>query len=395
MTNRRELLQSMGLAGIALLPGRGLAQTEFAPRNPIVPLNARPDRLMRITVCLRPFRAAGPRIEMERIAGKQVIHHYGHGGSGWSLSWGSAMQAVPLALQALGGSAARAVAVVGAGAIGLTTALTAQRMGLKVVIYAAERFPDVRSARATGTWSPHSRIAMDKAVDPGFAARWEQMTRRSWAMHQAYLGRAGTPVEFLERFVLFDAAPSSSHDPELVTLPDGSQDSFVFYEDRIRDFTPRTERLKAGEHPFPVAEARRTHSMNFNIAQLAATLEQEFFAAGGRFVPMTLASRADFRRLPERVIFNCTGYGARALLEDNSVIPVRGQIGWLPPQPEVRHGLFYREIAMLPRPDGIVVQNVGPNEAFGFNDANEAPNLDEARAGVEVLASLYRPRAVA
>jgi D-amino-acid oxidase len=388
MTNRRELLASIGLAGLGLLPGPARAQTGFAPRAPMVPVNARPERLMRVTVCLRPFRAAGPRIEVERIAGKQVIHHYGHGGSGWSLGWGSAMAAVPLALQA----GAREVAVVGAGAIGLTTALTAQRMGLKVAIYAAERFPDVRSARATGTWSPHSRIAMAKAVDAGFAARWEQMARRSWAMYQSYLGRAGTPVEFLERYILFDTPPGDGHGPDLVTLPDGSQDSFVNYEERIRDFTPRSERLAAGEHPFPVAVARRTHSMNFNVAELAATLEREFLIAGGRFVPMTLASRADFGRIREPVIFNCTGYGARALLDDTTIIPVRGQIGWLPPQPDVRYGLFYRDIAMLPRPDGIVVQNVGPNEAFGFNDTNEAANLAEARAGVELLASLYRPR---
>jgi D-amino-acid oxidase len=397
MIDRRNMLRTsgLGLLGLAAaVPLAARAQSAFAPRAALVPVNARPDGLMRITVCLRPFRAAGPRIEMERIAGKQIIHHYGHGGSGWSLSWGSAMQAVPLALQALTGSGAREVAVVGAGAIGLTTALTAQRMGLKVVIYAAERFPDVRSARATGTWSPHSRIAMDKAVDPGFAARWEVMARRSWAMHQAYLGRAGTPVEFLERFVLFDSAPSQRGGPDLITLPGGGQDSFVNYEERIRDFSPRSEALTADQHPFPVAAARRTVSMNFNVAELAATLEQEFLAAGGRFVPMTLANRADFGRIRERVIFNCTGYGARALLADNSIIPVRGQIGWLPPQPDVRYGLYYRDISMLPRADGIVVQNVGPNEGFGFNDANEVPNPEESRAGVEVIAGLYRPRGI-
>ena len=388
MINRRSMIGATGLAGLSLaLPPRALAQTAFAPRTPIVPINARPDRLMRITVCLRPFRATGPRIELERIAGKQVIHHYGHGGSGWSLSWGSAMTAVPLALQA----GAREVAVVGAGAIGLTTALTAQRMGLKVVIYAAERFPDVRSNRATGTWSPFSRIAMEKAVDPGFAARWEVMARRSWAMHQHYLGRAGTPVEFLERFVLFDAPPGP-YNPEPVPLPGGGSDHFVDYEERLRDISPRNEPLAPDQHPFPVAVARRNVAMNFNVAALSSTLEQEFLMAGGRFEPMTLASPRDFARIRERVIFNCTGYGARALMGDSSIIPVRGQIAWLPPQPEVRYGVYYRYIGVTPRADGIVVQHVGPNEAFGFNDANETPDPEAARASVEVIASLFRPR---
>ncbi|OSZ72614.1 D-amino-acid oxidase [Sphingomonas sp. IBVSS1] len=383
MINRRDM--ALGLAGLAAAPA--LAQTGFAPGQPIAPIHARADRIMRITVCLRPFRAAGPRIAVDRIAGRQVIHHYGHGGSGWSLSWGSAAQAVPLALQA----GAKTLAVVGAGAIGLTTAITAQRLGLKVVIYAQDRFPDVRSARATGTWSPHSRIAMDRAVDAGFAARWEQMARRSWAMHQAYLGRAGTPVEFQERYVLFDAPPQRG-EKDRISLPGGGIDTFVNYQERLADISPRNEPLTPDQHPFAVPLVRRNVAMNFNIAQLAATLEQEFMAAGGRFVPMTLASPADFARIPERVIINCTGYGARALMGDASIIPVRGQIAWLPPQPEVRHGLYYRDISVVPRPDGIVVQNVGPDEGFGFNNADETPDPAEAAAAVAVIAGLYRPR---
>lgn len=389
MIDRRGMMRTsgLGLMGLALdAPLR--AQTGFAARPALVPVDARPDRLMRISVCLRPFRAAGPRIAVERIAGKQVIHHYGHGGSGWSLSWGSAMQAVPLALQ----MGAREVAVVGAGAIGLTTALTAQRMGLKVVIHAAERFPDVRSARATGTWSPFSRVAMAGSVDAGFAARWEVMARRSWAVYQSYLGRAGTPVEFLDRYVLFDAPPSpAAHDP--IPLPGGGADHFVDYDDQLRDISPRNEVLAADQHPFPVAVARRNRSMNFNVSALAATLEQEYLMNGGRFEPMTLASPADFGRIKARVIFNCTGYGARALMRDESIIPVRGQIAWLPPQPEVRYGVYYRDVSMLPRPDGIVVQAIGASEAFGFNDANETPDVASAHASVAVIASLFRPRA--
>ena len=258
MMNRRGVVQAagMGLLGLAL-PQRSLARAAFAPIPALIPINARADRIFRVTVCLRPFRAAGPRIESERIANKLVIHHYGHGGSGWSLSWGSAMEAVPLALQA----GAREVAVIGAGAIGLTTALTAQRMGLEVTIYAQDRFPDVRSARATGTWSPDSRIAMQKSVDAGFAARWERMARRSFAAYQSFLGRAGDPVEFLDRYSLFDVPPPA-HVDELVPLPGGGSDSFVFYGDQLRDITPRNELLTADQHPFAAPFAQRTTSMS-------------------------------------------------------------------------------------------------------------------------------------
>jgi hypothetical protein len=67
---------------------------------PLAPIRARTDRIFDIAVCLRPFRPAGPRVETERLGNVLVVHNYGHGGSGWSLSWGSSAGAVRLAMQA-------------------------------------------------------------------------------------------------------------------------------------------------------------------------------------------------------------------------------------------------------------------------------------------------------
>ena len=57
--------------------------------------------------CTRPFRAQGPRIEPERLAGKTVIHNYGHGGSGFTVSWGCAEEVARLARSATGVSPLR------------------------------------------------------------------------------------------------------------------------------------------------------------------------------------------------------------------------------------------------------------------------------------------------
>ena len=72
--------------------------------GPVLPILSEVDRISRVTVCLRPFRAAGPRMDVERVGDKTVIHNYGHGGSGWSLSWGAAQVALGSALTALDGS---------------------------------------------------------------------------------------------------------------------------------------------------------------------------------------------------------------------------------------------------------------------------------------------------
>jgi glycine/D-amino acid oxidase-like deaminating enzyme len=111
----------------------------------LVPIRAHVDRIFRTTVCLRPFRAEGPRIEAERVGDKVVVHNYGHGGSGWSLSWGSGAIAVQKAMQALAAAGGgKDVAVIGAGALGLTSATLLQRAGAKVTIYAKERAPYTR-----------------------------------------------------------------------------------------------------------------------------------------------------------------------------------------------------------------------------------------------------------
>jgi glycine/D-amino acid oxidase-like deaminating enzyme len=59
-------------------------------------------------------------------------------------------------------------------------------------------------------------------------------------------------------------------------------------------------------------------------------------------------------RLPEPVVFNCTGLGARDLFEDKELIPVRGQLEILLPQPEIDYS-YLSSGYMFPRSDGIVL----------------------------------------
>jgi len=68
---------------------------------------------------------------------------------------------------------------------------------------------------------------------------------------------------------------------------------------------------------------------------------------------------------------NATGYGARALWKDESIVPVRGQIAWLVPQPEVNYGVSYKNVDILARRDGIVVLDMGKGEMEGYNDATQ------------------------
>jgi len=354
------------------------AATLLTDSRDLAPLVASPDRIIEMNVCTRPFRAQGPRIELERLGRKQVVHNYGHGGSGWSLSWGSGL----LATQMAQSTGRQQIAIVGCGAIGLTTALVAQQAGLSVTIYAKDRPPYVRSQFATGSWTPDSRICSTEFA-PAFAERWEAMARYSFRRYQSLLGVAGNPIEWRDMYSMSDNPPGTpaphgeSNEPE---YPD-------FEDTLIADLTPKAVDLSALNHPFPAPYVRRRPALLFNIAGYSRLLMEEFLAAGGRIETFTLSDRNDFAAIEERTIINCTGYGARALLGDDTIIPVRGQTCKLIPQPEVHYGFNYgsRKVSVYPRRDGLLVQAQAEGD---FNNDKENLDPSESISAVERLAEI-------
>jgi hypothetical protein len=381
MLDRRLLMGSLAaLGGCAAQPGRiaGLIPGDVPP--PLAPIRAHPDRLFDITVCLRPFRAAGPRLDAETIGDALVVHNYGHGGSGWSLSWGSAQQALK---KALAGSP-REIAVIGCGALGLTAAISAQRAGVAVTMYCKELVQQARSARATGSWTPDSRIALTSKAAPQFPALWEEMARASWKTYRDYLGLPGNPVVFADRYTLYDIPPAQAREEaeKLDTL------GFATYMPRIADITVKTMDLAAAANPFPVKCARRSENLQFNIRDYAHTLMTDFRLAGGKIVMREFRDPAEFGQLPQKVVINCTGYGARALMRDDSIVPVRGQIAWLIPQPEVNYGVYYNGVSVVSRTDGIVVQSLEGGDMRGYGDDHEVVDRAEADQAVGVIQDL-------
>lgn len=386
--NRRIFLGGAALAGLNACVRKtvtAVAPPSVQPRDPIPKLalvRAEMDRIFRVTVCLRPFRAAGPRLDVERVGDKTVVHNYGHGGSGWSLSWGSSAIAVDKAMT-LG---EREVAVIGCGALGLTSAILLQKAGAKVVIFAKERPPDVRSARATGSWTPDSRIALANSVSADFPALWEKMCRTSFHTYESYLGVAGNPVEWTDRYSLTDRSRAEIN----ASAPEAKDPmEFARYQDRVTDLTPRTREYPPGTHPFPTRYARRSSALTFNVAGYSRQLVNDFFVEGGKFEHVEFHSPSDLMQLRQKVVINCTGYGARALWKDESIVPVRGQIAWLIPQPEVNYGVQYKNLFILGRRDGIVVQNVGTSDMEGYNDSNETPDRAAAEKAVGIAAELF------
>ena len=384
---RRQLLAGAGAAALlGALEGCGVTSVagkrqSVSPLLQLAPVRASPDRITRITVCTRPFRAQGPRLDAEKIGTKLIVHNYGHGGSGWSLSWGSSGIAVQKALA--GGE--RDIAVIGCGALGLTSALLLQRAGARVTIYAKELPPNVRSSLATGVWTPDSRICLEEHATPAFKQLWEQMARASFQTYQNFLGLPGTPVEFIDSYYVSDDA-AMRPPSELAGRPAFAN----LQRELVGDLLPQSVDFAPGSHSLGQRYLRRNSQLMFNLTAYTRLLISEFVANGGKIEIAEFHTPEDFAKLREKTLINATGYGARALFGDRTITPVRGQLARAIPQPEVDYGLIYKGVAFVPRRDGLVFQALGDNDYYGFDDDSTAPNRSEAELAVNTIGALFK-----
>ena len=384
LIGRRHFLRGTGaVAALGALnacrfaPAFSLAN---APALQLSPLRASVDRITRITVCTRPFRLQGPRLDVENVGAKTVVHNYGHGGSGWSLSWGSGAIATANAMA----TGERDIAVIGCGALGLTTALLLQRAGARVTIYAKDLPPDVPASLATGLYTPSSRICLEEHATPAFKQTWERMARQSFQTYQSFLGMPGTPVEFIDTYLVSDEAPNGPR-----READGRPAFADLERELISDLFPQAVDFEPGGHALGHRFLRRNTLLMFNLAGYTRTLLSDFAANGGTIEIAEFHAPDEFSRLKEKTLVNATGYGARALFGDRSVIPVRGQLTRMIPQADVSYGLFYQNVSFVPRRDGLVFQVVGENDYYGYDDETTVPDRAEAERAVNTIASLF------
>lgn len=298
------------------------------------------DRVVKETVGLRPYRTLGPRIEKEELGSKTLVHNYGHGGSGWSLSWGSA----DLAAELVASSGEKQIAVLGCGVIGLTTARMLQYRGYEVSMYTKEMAPDITSSKATGTWSPAHRLIEKENITSEFYEKFKRAHETSFRTYQNLLG--------LGDYVVWTDSYAVSHKPQIVRDHDmdESQGKYDFM-----NVLPTTVMLNKKEHPFKADFVYRSTSMVFNIPSLLKLYTDDFLRFGGKIKIQEFKSLEDVDALTEKCVVNCMGIGAKQLTNDACLKPVSGQLAFVIPQHDVNYRINTQGGYTINRKDGIVV----------------------------------------
>ena len=385
---RRRLLKRSALLpvlptlpALATVPAAcGSRQRNYTPAGiPLRRVLVSDERVIRRIAGLRPFRPGGFVVRAETFDDKLLIHNYGHGGGGITLSPGTSWLAAELAQQsteamkspraatrAANGAATsnasasatatapaaaatasrlrsasnretRRCAVIGAGAVGLATARLMQDRGWQVSIYSRDLPPNTTSNVAGGQWSPTS-VFDEEHLTPEFEAQFDAAQRFAFRYYQNLVGpRYG--VSWISNYQVHNEVP----EPDLI-------------RDRYADLYPKTELLRRGEHPFPVPYARHFYTMLIDPGIYLPQMLEDFYNASGQLHIKDFADRDQVLALDEPVVFNCTGLGSRSLFLDTELIPIKGQLIFLLPQPEVEYLIIGNGgLYMFPRRDGILL----------------------------------------
>lgn len=309
----------------ATAPRGALARTRQSGEGLVAP-NLADDQIVRTVAGIRPYRRGGPRIERVEVGGKTVVHNYGHGGAGYTLSWGSAQVAAELLRGLPRGSE---VAVLGSGVVGLCSAHLLQARGFRVRVYAREFPPHTTSDLAGAEWSPD---IVERGETAALRARFDRMLAISWQRFRSLVGaRWG-----VSRWPIYEAEGVPSG---LDELPAG--------------LLPAPRRL--GSLPFaPARWARVYQTLLIEAPRFLATLVEEVRRGGAELEPRGFASARELGALREPVVMNCLGLGAAAVFEDAAVVPIRGQLVHLRPQP-LSYLLDHPAGYMVPRADALVL----------------------------------------
>jgi D-amino-acid oxidase len=333
---RRDLLRSgAALVATAALPGC----TSVAPdttRIRLPPVQVSADRVMRQVVGLRPYRKNGFRLEAEAFGDKLLVHNYGHGGGGGSLAWGCSHLAVEVLRSS--GASVRDVAVLGAGYSGLTTARLLQDSGYRVTVYAADIPPGLTSNVAGAFWSPGHSVISPEEITPEFLELFERAADISLQYYQRFLGQPDYGVRLLDAWQLSDTVPRKSEPNVLI---DHGQ------------FAPRE--VTQEENPAGMAWGRQYRALHIQSTTFLDRLVRDYRLVGGRLLIREFSDAQSVMELEENAIFNCTGLGSRALFNDQNLVPIKGQLVAMLPQPEIRYALFHSGGYMIPRDDGIML----------------------------------------
>ena len=267
-----------------------------------------------------------------------------------------------------------------AGVVGLTAARELQRRGFTVTIYAAALPPDptVTSNWSLAGFTPTSGLSTAAARTPEWTTQFQQAVDIAYRRLQLLTGsRYG--ISWITNYSPTDDERMASGTNTL--LPAHIQGAQVLLGSRRASVSD----------PGSPSSGRRCASSRPSTWRRCCTTSRVF---GGQIVVRRFESPKEVAALPENVVVNCAGLGAKALFADPDLIPLKGQLTVLVAQPEIQYSTSGGArvqtaepglgIHMMPRADGIVLGGTSERDVWTY-DVNEAERKRIVEGHIELF----------
>ncbi|MEL6107226.1 MAG: FAD-dependent oxidoreductase [Planctomycetota bacterium] len=283
------------------------------------------DHLIReMSVGLRPFRETGYRLESVSLDGKRIVHNYGHGGAGVTLSYGCAFEVA----DSLGRLDGVHVAVLGGGVMGVTSANVLACRGARVTVFSQAFSPHTTSDVAGAQWSP-SYIEVGQWQREQFG----RILRRSFDAFVSLLEK-DYGVYRRPNYTDQEGGHSFRAIPHGVLPPREELDRLPWHDVHCSGHVYQTLLIEPSVF----------------LARLMADCE----LLGVAFMERRFESVDEVLGLQQDTVVNCLGLGAGRLFDDPLVHAVRGQLVLLEPQ-DLPWLLSHRDGYVFPRSDALVL----------------------------------------
>jgi D-amino-acid oxidase len=237
-------------------------------------------------------------------------------------------------------SPARTIAVLGAGVVGLSTALVLLERGHRVTVYADATWQETCSSAAGAIWFPV--LTGDTAKTPrGYEKRLEQWTSASWERTKQ-LARGDWGVRSIVNHELFT---KQEEPPGYLT-----------------DLLPNFEALE--DFGLPLGYRYRWTFETFLIETpvFMPRLVRAVGEHGGTFKAARFSKRGEARSLGAEIVVNCTGLGSRYLFGDLTTRGVRG-FQLLHEPASLQYAIVSAEFSCLPRADSLALGSLFVSES--------------------------------
>jgi len=196
----------------------------------------------------------------------------------------------------------RAIAVIGGGVIGLTSAIRLIEQGFQVTLFAKATPPNTTSDVAAAYWAP------EPMLEGGRRAQWALTSLNT------FIQLAADPALGIDVMPIYELTEQSGEQMPVLGLSSLGSD-LVGLEEAVL--------VPPGLFPAPWS-GLRFMVPRIDVPTYMPCLLKHFFALGG---VLQATEIQDLRRLANEylIIVNCTGLGAGALTGD-AVFPIRGQV---------------------------------------------------------------------